>query len=127
VGDETPQSTDENEKSARGEDTTPKRKRRSGTPKPRKPRGGSARGGRPPAVPLEVKELARAHTLEAIGKLVNLMRRGKEQRVQLEAAKSLLDRGWGKPPIPISGPDGESPVVPELPELIAHLKRFVGG
>jgi hypothetical protein len=78
-------------------------------------------------VPLEVKEYAKTFTIEAVNTLVQEMRQRKDRRCRIDAAKSLLDRGWGKPPIPIAGPDGESPVVPELPELVAHLKRFVGG
>ncbi|HEY4592704.1 MAG TPA: hypothetical protein VIJ61_09875 [Thermoanaerobaculia bacterium] len=83
-------------------------------------------GGRP-SVPPEVKEAAKAFTIEAVDKLVALMRRAKDQRVQLAAAVAILDRGWGKPAIPITGPDGESPVVPELPELVDRLRRFADG
>ena len=41
-------------------------------------------------------ELARSYTVEAIETLVDLMRRGKDERVRGTAAQALLDRGWGK-------------------------------
>ena len=53
-------------------------------------------GGRPPEVG-RVKELARAHTEEALGTLVAIMRNGKSPAAaRLRAAELLLDRGWGK-------------------------------
>ena len=52
-------------------------------------------GGRPKAEH-RVAELARSYTVEAIETLVDLMRRGKDERVRGTAAQALLDRGWGK-------------------------------
>ena len=45
----------------------------------------------------EVKELARAHSAEAIERLLHWMRKG-DGRVSVAAAQALLDRGHGKPP-----------------------------
>ena len=52
-------------------------------------------GGRSKAQ-IDVRNLAREHTKEAIDTLVLVMRNGKPGEAAL-AANSLLDRGWGKP------------------------------
>ena len=55
-------------------------------------------GGRPKIV-AEVKELARAHTAEAIQTLVSIMNdRKSAPAARVSAANALLDRGYGKPP-----------------------------
>jgi hypothetical protein len=55
-------------------------------------------GGRPKAI-AEVKELARAHTAEAIQTLVSIMTNPKSApAARVSAANALLDRGYGKPP-----------------------------
>ena len=61
-------------------------------------------GGRP-VEEREMKVLARSHTVEAIEKLVHLMRSAEDQRVQFLAAEALLDRGHGRAaPAVASGP-----------------------
>jgi hypothetical protein len=50
-------------------------------------------GGRPKAA-LNVQELARAHTEDAIQTLVEAL---KDPKLKVQAATALLDRGWGKP------------------------------
>ena len=49
-----------------------------------------------PAVSGPLKELARAHTDEALATLVEALS-AKESRTRVAAAEALLDRGWGKP------------------------------
>ena len=72
-------------------------------------------GGRPKVV-AEVKELARAHTREAIETLVSIMSNPKAApAARVSAANALLDRGYGKPPQHITGEGGPSYVV-RLPE-----------
>ena len=72
-------------------------------------------GGRPKVI-AEVKELARAHTGEAIDTLVSIMSNPKAApAARVSAANSLLDRGYGKPPQHITGEGGPSYVV-RLPE-----------
>jgi uncharacterized protein DUF5681 len=72
-------------------------------------------GGRPKVV-AEVKELARAHTGEAIETLVSIMSNPKAApAARVSAANALLERGYGKPPHHISGEGGPSYVV-RLPE-----------
>ena len=79
-------------------------------------------GGRPKVV-AEVKELARAHTGEAIETLVSIMTNPKSApAARVSAANSLLDRGYGKPPQHITGEGGPSYVV-RLPEPCARRLR----
>ena len=61
-------------------------------------------GGRPKVI-AEVKELARAHTGEAIETLVSIMTNQKSApAARVSAANALLDRGFGKPAQHIIGP-----------------------
>jgi hypothetical protein len=57
----------------------------------------------------EVQKLARDHSLEAIERLVHIMR-GRSPRVALKACEILLDRAFGKVPHAIAGVGGEGPV-----------------
>jgi hypothetical protein len=52
-------------------------------------------GGRPKAV-VEVTELARQHTPDAIAALVHIMKTSDSDAACVTAANSLLDGGWGK-------------------------------
>lgn len=65
-------------------------------------------GGRPKG-DAQVKELARAHTVAAIKALVDALKADSE-RTRVAAAEALLDRGWGKPALAITGEGGEGPV-----------------
>jgi hypothetical protein len=58
------------------------------------------RRGRPRIDPV-LREVARAHTLEAVETLVQIMRTGKPAD-RLNAANALLDRAWGRPSRSIS-------------------------
>ena len=65
-------------------------------------------GGRPKVI-AEVKELARAHTGEAIETLVSIMTNPKSApAARVSAANALLDRGFGKPAQHITGDGGPS-------------------
>ena len=58
---------------------------------------GNKSGGRP-KIPEDVKEAIRAACPEAVQYLIELMRNPKEKTAyRLDAAKTLLDRGYGKP------------------------------
>lgn len=63
----------------------------------------------------DVKRLARRHTKDAIDRLAYWLQ-SDEARASVEAAKVLLDRGYGKPVQALSGADGE----PLLPTVIVH-------
>jgi len=62
-------------------------------------------GGRPKEL-AEVKEMARAHTAEAIATLAKWLT-SDEPKAAIAAATALLDRAWGKPTQAISGEDGK--------------------
>jgi hypothetical protein len=73
----------------------------------------------------EVKELARAHTGEAIETLVSIMTNPKSApAARVSAANALLDRGYGKPPQHISGEGGPSFVF-RLPEPCKTAEEWV--
>jgi hypothetical protein len=54
-------------------------------------------GGRPRNWPTELREAARALTPKVLDMLAAALQ-DKDARVRLEAARIVLDRGWGKPP-----------------------------
>ena len=81
-------------------------------------------GGRPKVV-AEVKELARAHTREAIETLVSIMSNPKAApAARVSAANALLDRGYGKPPQHITGEGGPSFVV-RLPDVAPNAQAWL--
>jgi hypothetical protein len=63
--------------------------------------------GRPREL-VEVRDLARTHTVEAIEALAEWMKNKAEPRASVAASQILLDRGWGKPMQPIGGEDGKA-------------------
>lgn len=69
-----------------------------------------------PKEDVEVKKYARQYGIEALNKLLELMRTGTDERTQSAAAQAILDRGFGKPSQEI-GFDGES-----TRELVAVLQ-----
>lgn len=67
----------------------------------------------------DIRSLARAHTETAIKTLASIMNQEKAQpAARVQAANSLLDRGWGKAAQPLTGEDGEGPV-----EIIRRIVR----
>jgi hypothetical protein len=101
--------------SEQGDSNMPFEKGQSGNP-----------GGRPKVV-AEVKELARAHTGEAIKTLVSIMTNPKSApAARVSAANALLDRGYGKPPQHqhITGADGPKYVV-RLPVVCETVEEWV--
>jgi hypothetical protein len=69
------------------------RRRGPGRPFPKGTSGNP--GGRPKEV-RHVQELARAHTLEAIETLVDVMQNSKLDRARVAAAEAILNRAWGR-------------------------------
>ena len=81
-------------------------------------------GGRPKVV-AEVRELARAHTGEAVQTLVSIMTNTKAApAARVSAANALLDRGYGKPPQHITG-EGGPVYVARLPEPCKTVDEWV--
>jgi hypothetical protein len=68
-------------------------------------KGSSGNPGGHHLVTHEIRELARQHGPAAIERLVHWMRSADPQ-ASIMAAKILLDRGFGKPAQPITGPNG---------------------
>jgi hypothetical protein len=61
-------------------------------------KGRSGNPGGRPAVPPELREAARARTLEALETLTTIMRDDKAPAAaRVSAATAVLDRAWGKP------------------------------
>ena len=82
-------------------------------------------GGRPKAL-VQVRELAREYTEEAIQKLVELMRKADSDQAQILAANSLLDRGWGKPVQPVGRDPKGMPIIHEHRAVVlAEIHRIV--
>lgn len=83
---------------------------------PRGARPGERRGGRKAGTPNKVtamnglREKARAYTADAIEELVYVMRQNENLPAKVAAARELLDRAWGRPAQPVSGPDTDGPV-----------------
>lgn len=66
-------------------------------------------GGRPKGMQ-EVRELARIHSKKAIMTLVKMLE-SEQDRVKVQAAEALLDRGFGKPTQPVAGDDTMPPIL----------------
>lgn len=70
--------------------------------------GASGNPGGRPKLPEDVKhvrELAREYTQDAILALADTVKNG-GWSARVSAATALLERGWGKPEQPLTGPDG---------------------
>jgi Family of unknown function (DUF5681) len=61
-------------------------------------------GGRPKGDG-ELRELARQHTTTALAALVEICQGGQNESARVAAANALLDRGWGKPAVPVIADD----------------------
>ena len=60
-------------------------------------KGQSGNPGARPKVIAEIRELARAHTGEAIEALVDVLKNGKNEPARISAANSILAYAYGKP------------------------------
>lgn len=60
----------------------------------------------------DLQQLARTHTEAAIRTLFGIMKQPKAQAsARVQAANSILDRGWGKAAQPHTGEGGEGPIL----------------
>jgi hypothetical protein len=57
-------------------------------------------GGRPKGHG-DLRELARQHTEDAIATLVAICRSDENESARVAAANAIIDRGWGKPAVPV--------------------------
>lgn len=62
-------------------------------------------GGRPKGHG-ELRDLARQHTQLALQTLIDIAQRGENESARVTAANAILDRGWGKPAVPVAEDDG---------------------
>ena len=61
-------------------------------------------------LPIDVQSLARGYTKTVIKTLGGIAETGESEAARVAACDSLLDRGWGKSPQPVTGRDGEEPI-----------------
>ena len=57
-------------------------------------------GGRPKASG-DIRDLARQHSEAALQTLVEIAAHGENESARVAAANAILDRGWGKPAVPL--------------------------
>ena len=66
-------------------------------------------GGRPKGDG-EIRDLARQHTATALRALIEIAEQGQNESARVAAASAILDRGWGKPAVPVIR-DDQPPVI----------------
>ena len=69
-------------------------------------------GGRPKTVK-DIQKLAREHTAEAMETIVQILKKGRPAE-RIQAAKIILERGWGRPPQQESESKPQGPIVPVI-------------
>src|SRR5215207_8448917 len=78
-------------------------------------------GGRPKA-DIDVKQLARKHTIPAVETLAEIaLDKESKGSERVAAAVALLDRGWGKPTQTHAGEDGAAPILHRIERTIVHV------
>ncbi len=70
---------------------------------PKWKKGESGNPGGRPKVLEELRDLARGHAPAAIKELARLALKAKSEQARVAAIRELLDRGYGKPTMPIEG------------------------
>lgn len=63
----------------------------------KRPRIGGRQKGTPNKAGADLRQAAQAYTHKALAKLVQIMRTGKTEQIQMQAAIALLDRAHGRP------------------------------
>jgi hypothetical protein len=85
-------------------------------------KGKSGNPGGRPKLANDVRDLARAHTIDAINALVTWMK-STDPRASVPASQALLDRGWGKPTQTIAGDADAGPVIVEIIQRVREQKK----
>lgn len=63
----------------------------------------------------DLKHLCRQHTDGAVRTLIGIMNQPKAPAAaRIQAANSILERGWGKAAQPHTGEDGEGPLIVQV-------------
>ena len=94
------------------------------------PRGGSKlgerRGGRRKGTPNKatagLKAAFKEHEAALVKGLLALTK-STDEHVRLAALKACFDRGWGRPPQPVTDADEEEPPIVEIRHIIISPKR----
>jgi hypothetical protein len=68
------------------------------------------------------RSLARNHTRRAIETLAGIMDSGSTDAVRVQATDILLQRGWGRPPQPHTGADGDGDIRVTIRTIIEGKK-----
>ena len=76
-------------------------------------------GGRPKTL-VDVRDLARTQTELAVATLAQIAEHGVSEMARIAAANSLLDRGWGKPPVAL---ELRQPEPKQIIELLVEAER----
>jgi hypothetical protein len=58
----------------------------------------------------EITRLAQSHSVEAMERLVEIMRNKKAGNLSLKACEIILDRAFGRVPFAVTGEGGEGPI-----------------
>ena len=68
---------------------------------------------------LNLSELAREYTNDALDTLVDVMKSGQSESARIAAATAILDRGYGRP-TKATSLEVNAPFVPTIIELVAY-------
>lgn len=79
-------------------------------------------GGRPKQN-YKIAEICRAHTEEAVEKLVHLMRNSESDDIQFRCAEALLNRGYGRAPLAIKLDDEGSGDAAARAQIVDVLRQ----
>jgi hypothetical protein len=74
------------------------------------PKGVSGNPAGRPKKYSEVIKLAQSHSVEALERVIEIMRDKRNRKLGLKACELILDRAWGKCPQAITGESGTGPV-----------------
>ena len=85
-----------------------------------KGQGGRRKGAKNKATAL-LKAAFQKHG-DALVKALLKLTKSKDEHVRLKAIMACLDRGWGKPPQPVTGDDGEGPVIARIERVFIDPK-----
>lgn len=78
--------------------------------KPGTPKTGGRQKGVPNKATRSLKEIAREYTTEAVEALVGIIRDSDSDAAKVSAAKEILDRGYGKASMVLTGDEDGGPI-----------------
>ena len=84
--------------------------------------GSGRKEGVPNKANAGLKAAFQKHEKELVKGLLALTK-SKDENIRLKAFQACLDRGWGKPPQPVTGEDGGGPTVVRIEHIIVYPKN----